>query len=591
MTFRNRYFFINLLLCTSLLISCICVFTGCTKEVDIDSTAGNGNLPADGTRLTVRATASGFQLPASDDGSGSPATRTPVMEGTSTKFQPGDAIGLFCVRKNASDVEYIDGDIYNLKMIYTEAADGTGSWEAPTPDSAPLVYTDAVTYFAYYPYKDALTTANVSNEQTIRDWLKANNTLPTDMLTLDVLAANDLMTATALPSHADDDRGALALNFKHEYALLVVRPMGTNCQCVPPAGVTAYSYHPEAKSDGWGIDRNVVPVGGEDFKMKINGRKACEMSDGTYRILAQPTTTSSQINCDYVTMDNNPGMLPVVASGSSHSDGFKANTCYTLEVHCKDVIGSIERALQPGDFVYQHNGKIEIYPGDGAVDGNGKIPDYTKAVGIVVTTAPARLTDAECNNQGWNHAYVMGLEDIPEKRWAESVFPATSVINASDAKNDMNGYKMTQTMLTKTPLSYYPVFQTIKEYRDSHSVPSNINRSPWFMPSAGQWFDVMENLGEGAAWKMVSDQWANDGDASGIFSRINNQLAKVSSNSLPFKKDGIGYFWSTSEAYANNTDDNVWCVMTICNGDLVSGLLILPQSKSGSAPVRLFFAF
>lgn len=582
---KNKHTLIHLVLCTALF-----ALAACTSDVDIEN-AGNNNsgIPV-GTRLTLRATASDFNAPTP---SGSDAsTRTPVMEGTSTKFQPGDAIGLFCVRRPATGADYISADICNLKMTYTETADGIGSWEAPTVDSAPLVYTDAVTYFAYYPYKDALTTANVSNEQTIRDWLKANNTLPTDMLTLDVLAANDLMTATALPSHADDDRGALALNFKHEYALLVVRPMGTNCQCVPPTGVTAYSYHPEAKSDGWGIDRNVVQGVGDDFKMKINGRKACEMSDGTYRILADPTTTSSTIGCEYVTMEYYPGLLPVGAAGSSYSDGFKANTCYTLEVHCRDVIGSIERALQPGDFVYQHNGKIEIYPGDGAVDGNGKIPDYAKAVGIVVTTDPARLTDAECKKQGWNHAYVMGLEDIPEKRWAGSVdFPATSVINASDAKNDMNGYKMTQTMLTKTPLSNYPVFQTIKEYRDSHSVPSSINRSPWFMPSAGQWFDVVENLGEGAAWKMVNDQWGNDDDASGIFSRINNQLAKVSSNSLPFKKDGIGYFWSTSEAYANNTDGNVWCMMTICSGDWVSGLLILPQSKSGSAPVRLFFAF
>lgn len=582
---KNKHTLIHLILCTALF-----ALAACTSDVDIDN-AGNNNsgIPV-GTRLTLRATASDFNAPTP---SGSDAsTRTPVMEGTSTKFQPGDAIGLFCVRRTTSGTDYISADICNLKMTYTEAADGTGSWKAPTVDSAPLVYTDAVTYFAYYPHTEALTTANVSNEQTIREWLKTNKPLATDMPTPDMLAANDLMTATALPSHADDDRGALSLNFKHEYALLVVRPMGTNCQCVPPAGVTAYSYHPEAKSDGWGIDRNIVQEGGKDFKMKINSRKACEMTDGTYHILAEPTTTSSQINCDYVTIDYLTGMWPVTASGPSHSDGFKANTCYTLEVHCKDAIGSIERAIQPGDFVYQHNGKIEIYPGDGAVDGNGKIPDYTKAVGIVVTTDPARLTDAECNSQGWNHAYVMGLEDIPEKRWAGSVdFPATSVINASDAKNDMNGYKMTQTMLTKTPLSNYPVFQTIKEYRDSHSVSSNIDRSPWFMPSAGQWFDVMENLGEGAAWKMVSDQWGYDDDASGIFSRINNQLAKVSSNSLPFKKDGIGYFWSTSEAYANNTDSNVWCVMTICHGSSVSGLLILPQSKSGSAPVRLFFAF
>ena len=131
------------------------IWGGCTEEADIDKNAGNGNSAADGTPLTVRATASGFQAPAQPGGS--PATRTPVMEGTSTKFQTGDAIGLFCVRKNASGTEYISTDIYNLKMTYTAATDGTGTWEAPTAASAPLLYTDAVTYFAYYPYTDALT--------------------------------------------------------------------------------------------------------------------------------------------------------------------------------------------------------------------------------------------------------------------------------------------------------------------------------------------------------------------------------------------------------------------------------------------------
>ena len=101
---------------------CILLVTldSCTSETDILSGG-----TADGTPLTVRATASGFQAPAQPGGS--PATRTPVMEATSTKFQTGDAIGLFCVRKNASGTEYISTDIYNLKMTYTAAADGTGT--------------------------------------------------------------------------------------------------------------------------------------------------------------------------------------------------------------------------------------------------------------------------------------------------------------------------------------------------------------------------------------------------------------------------------------------------------------------------------
>lgn len=591
---KNKHTLIHLVLCTALF-----ALAACTSDVDIEN-AGNNNsgIPV-GTRLTLRATASDFNAPTP---SGSDAsTRTPVMEGTSTKFQPGDAIGLFCVRRPATGVDYISADICNLKMTYTETADGIGSWEAPTVDSAPLVYTDAVTYFAYYPYKDALTTANVSNEQTIRDWLKANNTLPTDMLTLDVLAANDLMTATALPSHADDDRGALALNFKHEYALLVVRPMGTNCQCVPPTGVTAYSYHPEAKSDGWGIDRNVVQVGGEDFKMKINGRKACEMSDGTYRILAQPTTTSSQINCDYVTMDNNPGMLPVVASGSSHSDGFKANTCYTLEVHCKDVIGSIERALQPGDFVYQHNGKIEIYPGDGAVDANGRIPDYANAVGIIVTCDPARMTDEECKKQGWTHAYVMGLTNVATSvKWStiatdESVIPNTSPL-IEGAENNMNGYEETEAMLTeranKNDWGNYPAFNHINTYRQSNAVPPALNnkRSPWFLPSVGQCYDVLSNLC-GRSPKTFRNNnnynWGDIGYGTEMWNTINKQLGKVSK---PF----TNIAWNAFDIISSSEQDdaNAWAICWRSSSTQIF-LQNMPKTRDEQwqQTVRPFFAF
>lgn len=585
---KNKHTLIHLVLCTALF-----ALAACTSDVDIEN-AGNNNsgIPV-GTRLTLRATASDFNAPTP---SGSDAsTRTPVMEGTSTKFQPGDAIGLFCVRRPAMGADYISADIYNLKMTYTEVADGTGTWEAPTVDSAPLVYTDAVTYFAYYPYKDALTTAGVTNEQTIRNWLKANNTLPTDMLTLDVLAANDLMTATALPSHADDDRGALALNFKHEYALLVVRPMGTNCQCVPPIGVTAYSYHPEAKSDGWGIDRNVVQVGGEDFKMKINGRKACEMSDGTYRILAEPTTTSSTIGCEYVTMDNNPGMLPVGAAGSSHSDGFKANTCYTLEVHCKDVIGSIERALQPGDFVYQHNGKIEIYPGDGAVDGNGKIPDYAKAVGIVVTTDPTRLTDEKCKKQGWTHAYVMGLENISDVplSWGTAYTSITSLppIKSDQAEADMNGYTETETMMVQT-LNEYPIFEALQKYRSTHTHSNGVNRSPWFIPSIGQWFDVMTNLCGRSPDEF--DQidfyiWSTDKiQGTEMATKVENQMAKVDATLLtPLSSNIIGLFLSSEVSSAS-----IWAFYGIRNpSNSVMSIEHTRKQTSDITTARPFFAF
>lgn len=554
---RIKYPFINLVFFALLL-----TLSGCANDMEPDAT-GSGNLPPDGTPLTIRATASGFHAPA-PDGGGSPATRTPVMEGTSTKFQAGDAIGLFCVRKKASGDEYISPDIYNLKMTYTAAAGGTtGTWEAPATESAPLVYTDAVTYFAYYPYTDELTNASVSNEQTIREWLKTNKSLPAEMLTLDVLAANDLMTATALPSQAAADRGALVLNFKHEYALLVIKPMLMS-PCIPPAGVTAYSYHAGARQ--WGIDRNIQQ--GWEFKMLINNAKACEMNDGTYRILTQATNTGSFIECDYTTHDDYYGLYRVIAKGSAIPGGFQANTCYTLEVRCTERTGTaVERALQPGDFVYQHNSKIEIYPGDGEVDAEGKIPAYAKAVGIVVTTDPARLTDAECNAKGWNHAYVMGLANISpgqktlwmkNGRSLSTPYPYPPVANMNTAETYMNGYAETETMLKKTPLSDYPIFAALQQYRKDNTVPTGIDRSPWFIPSIGQWFDVMiticgksphdfatKEIAEVGGW----GAWQSSGDERvEMLDKANKYLAKIGTTFLmpssPEEHDIC--FWLTS---------------------------------------------
>lgn len=178
--------------------------------------------------------------------------------------------------------------------------------------------------------------------------------------------------------------------------------------------------------------------------MKIKDWIACEMSDGTYRILTQATNTESFIDCDYTTWDSYNGLWRVITKGSTISGGFQANTCYTLEVRCEDRNGTpVERAVQPGDFVYENNSKIEIYPSDGEVNAAGKIPANDRAVGIVVTTDPARLTDAACNASGWKHAYVIGLENLPNTglEWGPYDKPSgLSNVEATAAGNYMNGY-------------------------------------------------------------------------------------------------------------------------------------------------------
>lgn len=169
--------------------------------------------------------------------------------------------------------------------------------------------------------------------------------------------------------------------------------------------------------------------------------------------------------------------------------------------------------VPPADavFTYRNNGTlsdltvdvtaIEIFPGDGVFEGN-TIPDYKDAAGMVITCDPEKMTDPECNKKGWTHAYVMGLENIGVAKWGDKVDePDIPNMTTNDLlENNMNGYSETQVILNTyddTQLkNTYKAFFKIKDYRTKNKIPNDENIcSPWFMPSIGQWFDLLINIG------------------------------------------------------------------------------------------------
>ena len=115
-------------------LTALLILGGCTNEtVLLPSSSSPSDTDIGGrTPLIIRATASGF-INAGQPGD-SPTTRTPVEDGLATKFQPGDAIGIFCVRTDEHTNEYISEDIKNLKLVYTQTSDGTGIWRREPTD-------------------------------------------------------------------------------------------------------------------------------------------------------------------------------------------------------------------------------------------------------------------------------------------------------------------------------------------------------------------------------------------------------------------------------------------------------------------------
>ena len=284
--------------------------------------------------------------------------------------------------------------------------------------------------------------------------------------------------------------------FEHRFALLILKPQA-HFKYVPPADAV-FTYRNNGTLSDLTVDVTAKNV-------KLNNVTPCKMDDGSFRAIVLPTKTATAIAGSYSITD-------VSTSGTSTdktltysftpSTAFTAGCCYTLEV--KSPLSAIEktRELTPGDFVFfTANNKIEIFPGDGVFEGN-TIPDYKDAAGMVITCDPEKMTDPECNKKGWTHAYVMGLENIGAAKWGDKVDePDIPNMTTNDLlENNMNGYSETQVILNAhddTQLkNTYKAFFKIKDYRTKNKIPNDENIcSPWFMPSIGQWFDLLINIG------------------------------------------------------------------------------------------------
>ena len=564
------------------LLATLSVVGGCSTE-SIDPSAGTD----DGTPmpLTICATASSFDeaLTVSADRLSSSVTRTPTQDGNTATFNTGDAIGIFIVKDGA----IIDG-VNNMKFTYQAAtADVEARWTPPA--GSQIYYYAGATYIAYFPYTNGVT---IDPSQSTADNIVSlsNNALlqPTaDQSTAASYAASDLMTASGTPvTGSSDAETILTLNFTHSYCQLTVVPRIAK-GCIAPVG-GGFTYRAGSKAPVPDVNvRDVV----------INGVPAYRVTaDESYRVIVKPTSASSQMQGSYTSEE-----AAMVFTSDVYADGFAAGNSYRVNSDSPFAVEGQDgtRPLAPGDFVFHGTNGIEVYPGNGVLEG-GKIPGYTQAIGIVVTCDKSRMTDKACSDNSWNHAYVMGLEDCgSELNWGpswssdEDVLP--NMTRANGAENDMNGYAETEAMLaeraSKGDLGNYDTFKAINDYRTSNPVPSDLSdkRSPWFIPSVGQWFDVMANLcGRSPKTFRVDDSenWIDSDYGTEMWNKINNQLNKVNKPlTLILFNSGV-FFMCSSEGEGGLCWNAIWM------GNRVSLMLSSKSSGQNYKPVvRPFFAF
>lgn len=560
--------------------SILLICSACTDENEtVNGVRTDGH---DGVPLTIRTIVTDF-----DNFSGleRSSTRATVKDKhLKTEFVDGDAIGIFAIKNNA-----IIDNVENTQLIYNASS---GSW-GPAENGEMLYWYEGVSYIAYYPYKKDITIDATKDTKEIIASLVGNAKLQpaTDQSTMEKHCDSDLMTAVGTPEVGSSSQIFLNLQFQHQFTLLVLHPQAyVGCYAPKDAG---FVYHKESR---------ILGTDSATLNVKLNGITAYQIDSMKYCAIVPPQA-SPNIAGNYMTINGRDNTQTKISySGSTTT--FASGKCYTLKVISPvPGKGSTERKLYPGDFVFQNvdQKRIEIHPGDGLLEADGKIWDYKNAIGMVITCDPKKMTDKECNAKGWNHAYVVGLANLGPGRWGklDTLEPdMISMTKHDSVENNMNGYSETEQMLKNCSgdtSNEYKAFQLINNYRITSSVPEGLNRSPWFIPSIGQWFDMLVNIcgksprdfRDGTQYGLNDVGWGEE-----TLNILINQLNKVG-NSLPEFSSDHRLSFSCSTQYDK---DRNWMLIWHMNDPTPQyknwkRVCLQGFEKSSHWNIRPFFAF
>lgn len=461
-------------------------------------------------------------------------TRATDNDATTT-FENGDRVGIIILDANS--------DILANNVPYKYNG---SSWSFDSDNSEgkkPCYYNkEASTYLVYFPYsKEA---DNVKTIEGLQDKFKPQS----DQSAKEGYRASDLMTW----STTGTAQKTLKVALKHAYASVSLSPKvnymlddGNNTPCVAPSLKVS------------------------DVSLTVNNDIyiAYQTSDGSHRCIL-PVGTQGDICCFYTIVGKTYNHTINISSAA-------ANTRYASAPEIKDTY-SLDQA-RVGDFYCKRSGDNNGYliPGDVA-----ELSDTQQAacIGIVYSTEVKRIgavAEKALKDKGVEnpHGLVMALTNASEGcRWGDRSKDENSDGNDGEPFKDntdqlakqyknVDGYAETQWIIdtygkngnralqdTYTAFYHASRYGTAEDGTAQYAAPANT--TGWFIPSMGQWWDILSNLGKINLndYRSLSDRYKDiSGASTTAIKNMNTYLLKISS-ATQFKQDTS--FWSSSEIYS-----------------------------------------
>ena len=549
------------------------LLAACSPEDDaLPGGDGDNTAPA---ALRIEVSASDFTSAATRSNAGSnnsidgnnAATRA-TDNGAVTTFESGDRIGITVLDGSGNVLSDNIPYKYNGSAWSFDNANGEGK-TALYYDNKATAY---VAYFPYSPEADGITGADIPAA------LKAQFPPRYDQRTEDAYRASDLLVWSN--GTGSVPLKTLEIEFTHAYSSLSLSP---SIKC---------------KIDGKETSYTTSSVDDVSFTIGTEPLLPYRADDGSYRIIVSPQTTDARWFCSYKAKTYG-GTMPETA--------LAANNRHTLAPTLKDIGAYTFANAQVGDF-YCKNDNNEGY----LIPGDASLTEAVACIGIVYSTDVNRIGTAATQalkKKGVNtpHGLVMALTNASEGcRWGELRKDENSggadgePFKANTDKlqkqyNNVDGYAETHwiidtygrdgnTALKNTYTAFYHAsrYGTAESSTGKYAAPSKT--TGWFIPSMGQWWDILSNLGKIDLTSYRDDTGSYtyiSGAAPIAVANMNRYLEKIS-GATPFSTDT--WFWSSSEYNGYNA-----CyVYSYSNGSLY---LYYNGKERSVNRVRCSFAF
>ncbi|RHJ48258.1 fimbrillin family protein [Bacteroides sp. AM10-21B] len=557
-----------------LLLAGLAAFSACSVDELPDNTPDGGNA-SDAYPLTITVSDSGY-TPAS--GTATRTTDVTRASGTSTRtaenqytttFTAGDAIGVYAIDKNG----HILPAATNLRLeavtvAASDAASGGSILTWQTADGKTPLYIPGGTYYAYYPYQadsymagkvPDTATGPLAASTTAADFFKdltAAWSPSADQSSHDKYTAQDLMIAKG--SMAEDipaERRKLSFSMAHRMALVVIDLPKTKYTLKDAVGNSLPDY----------IINAPLNVAFSDFI-------PCHTDNGAYRYLITP-----------VPADAADAAKPLLSGSYTKSDASVADWSFNADVAAGDykeyvvdggsaTVITKAHTLQAGDF----------YMKDGSLIGKNEslsAAQQVNCIGIVFCTDASRIGAGEktkLKDLGVTapHGLVMALTNASDGcKWGDYTKDENAdgqsgepfkenIATLQKQYNDINGYAETHWIGDKikgsAESSYtadtYKAFDVALNYgatTETAQYAAPEKTTGWFLPSMGQWWDILENFGglDLSSYKTSTDSYVYIyGAGNTAITNLNVYMGKVT-GAASFETNT--YFWSSSEFSSN----------------------------------------